>query len=105
MIEISKKLIALGNSMQDLGYSLMPFSFVAYFILRLLECKWNKKYISKLVKSIWYLAVGIGTLGGDVRIEQLVIMMIFFDAFDSFIEYLEEKNNVSKSEPSKMNQH
>lgn len=94
MIEIGQMIENLGYSVQNLGYKVMPLSFLGYFILRLLELRWQKKYVSKLVKGIWYLAVGIGTLDGDVRIEQLVVMMIFFDAFDSFIEYKEEKRRI-----------
>ena len=91
IIEIGQKLQSLGNLIQNLGYKIMPISFIAYFILRLLELRWEKKHISKLVKALWYLAVGIGTSDGDIRVEQLVVMMIFFDAFDSFIEYKIEK--------------
>lgn len=87
MINIGRKLQLLGETLQNLGYKIMPISFIVYFILRLLELKWKKKPVSKLVKALWYLAVGIGTLAGDVRVEQLVIMMIFFDAFDSFMDY------------------
>lgn len=94
MLEISQQLDILGNLIQDLGYKIMPLSFIAYFILRILELRWQKKHISKLVKGLWYLAIGISTLDGDIRVEQLVVMMIFFDAFDSFIEYrLGEKKN------------
>ena len=92
MIDIGRKLQLLGEIMQNLGYKIMPVSFIGYFILRVLDFKW-KKHISKLVKSIWYLAVGIGTLDGDIRVERLVVMMIFFDAFDSFMDYKSEKNN------------
>lgn len=93
-MNIGQKIMSLGDFLQNLGYKIMPVSFVFYFILRLLELKWNQRSYSKLAKGIWYLAVGIGTLDGDIRIEQLVVMMIFFDAFDSFIEYkIETKNN------------
>ena len=81
--------------LENLGYKIMPFSFIAYLIVRLLEYKWGSKKISKLVKSIWYIAVGIGSLGGDIRVEQLVIMMVFFDALDSFLEYKEENKKIS----------
>lgn len=82
---------AIGHIIENIGYSIMPISFIAYFILKILEFKWNKKGYSSLAKSIWYIVVGMGTLDGDIRVEKLVIMMIFFDAFDSFIEYKEEK--------------
>ncbi|WP_460269049.1 hypothetical protein [Clostridium botulinum] len=81
----------IGYIIQNIGYKIMPISFIAYFILKILELKWNKKGYSSLGKSIWYIAVAIGTLDGDIRVEKLVIMMIFFDAFDSFMEYKEEK--------------
>lgn len=86
-MELGQKLQILGDLITNLGYKIIPISFIAYFILVLLELKLKKQRKSKLCKSIWYLAVGIGNLCGDKRIEQLVIMMIFFDAFDSFVEY------------------
>jgi hypothetical protein len=93
LIGIGQKLEVLGCLIQNIGYKLMPLSFIVYFILRLLEIKWGKKHKSKLVKALWYLAVGISTLDGDVRVDQLIVMMIFFDAFDSFIEYKLEKES------------
>ncbi|NFC76740.1 hypothetical protein EXM99_08265 [Clostridium botulinum] len=86
----------IGYIIENIGYNIMPISFIAYFILKILEFKWNKKGYSSLAKSIWYIVVGISTLDGDIRVEKLVIMMIFFDAFDSFIEYKEE-NRKSKN--------
>lgn len=80
----------IGLMLENLGYKIMPLSFIAYFIVRLLEYKWGNKKISKLGKSIWYIAIGIGSLDGDIRVEQLVTMMVFFDALDSFLEYKEE---------------
>ncbi len=67
----------IGYIIQNIGYNIMPISFIAYFILKILEFKWNKKGYSSLAKSIWYIAVGISTLDGDIRVEKLVIMMIF----------------------------
>lgn len=98
MLELSQKLTEIGSSMQYLGYKMMPLSFIAYFILRILELRWKNKHISKLVKGIWYLAVAVGTLDGDIRIEQLVVMMLFFDAFDSFIEYREDKRKITSND-------
>ena len=37
IIEIGQKLENLGSLLQNLGYKVMPISFIAYFILRLLE--------------------------------------------------------------------
>lgn len=75
----------------------MPISFISYFILVLLELKLKKQRKSKLYKSIWYLVVGIGNLCGDKRIEQIAIMMVFFDAFDSFVEYKIEEYEWKKN--------
>lgn len=92
-MNLEVKLIKLGNFMQNLAYKLMPFSFIFYFIVKLMEVKWKIKPISKLVKSLWYLIFGIASLDGDVRAESLATMIVFFDAFDSFIEYKLEVNN------------
>ncbi|WP_243446795.1 hypothetical protein [Clostridium botulinum] len=70
----------------------MPISFILYFILKIIEFKWKKKGYSKLVKSIWYITVGLGSLEGDIRVEKLIVMMMFFDAIDSYIEYKEQKS-------------
>lgn len=89
-----------GQAIQNVGYRIMPLSFIAYFIVKTLEFKWNKKGYSSLAKSIWYIAVALGTLDGDIRVERLIIMMIFFDAFDSFMEYKEEKRKRNSTKES-----
>ena len=42
------------------------------------------------------MAIGIGSVIGDIRINQLVVMMIFFDAFDSFADYFIESKQCGK---------
>ncbi len=95
MSGVEIKIQSLGNTIQDIGYKVMPFSFLTYFITRHLEYRWNSISYSKLAKTIWYIAIGIGTIEGDMRIERLVTMMIFFDAFDSYMEYKEEKRRIN----------
>lgn len=92
MDTIGLKLQNLGAAIENIGYKIMPLSFLTYFILSYLEYRWNTTNYSKLAKAIWYIAVGIGTLEGDIRIESLITMMIFFDAFDSYMEYKRGKN-------------
>lgn len=88
---MSRKLIDIGNSMQNIGYIWVPISFISYFILRILELhRQTSQHKSKLTKAIWYLTLGIGSVARDIRINQLVVMMIFFDSFDSFIDYFIE---------------
>ncbi len=41
----------IGEYLTELGLQILPYSFFAYFIVRLLEYKWNYSY-TKLVKSI-----------------------------------------------------
>jgi len=66
------------------------------FILRFKELQTQERQKSKLAKGIWYLAIGIGSVIGDIRINQLVVMMIFFDAFDSFADYFIESKQCGK---------
>lgn len=42
----------IGYIIQNIGYKLMPISFISYFILKIIEFKWKKKGYSKLVKSL-----------------------------------------------------
>lgn len=77
----------------SIGLWLMPLSFIAFFILRISEYFFKSMHYSKLVKFIWYLAIGTATVSGDTRIEVVVTMMIFLDAFDSLLEFLEEKRD------------
>lgn len=93
---MSRKLIDIGRNMQNIGYFIVPLSFLSYFILRFKELHTQGRQKSKLAKGIWYLAIGIGSVIGDIRINQLVVMMIFFDSFDSFTDYFIESKQCEK---------
>lgn len=91
-----RKLIKISRNMQNIGFTLVPLSFVFYFLLRCSELNKEISHKSKLAKAIWYFVVGIGSIHGDLRIDQLVVMMVFFDSFDSVIDYLVESKRSKK---------
>jgi len=77
-----------GVIIDELGFVIIPYSFAIYFPLRWLEYLWNLGY-TRLVKGIWYLALGIAYLQGSVGINILVIYICFIEAWDLFFEQLE----------------
>ncbi len=52
----------------ELGFKILPYSFALYFQLRCLESIWKQSH-TRLVKGIWYLALGITYLIDKVGIE------------------------------------
>lgn len=78
----------LGETLTELGLKLIPISLAAYFPLRLLEHIW-KHGPSHLVKSIWYLALGVTYLTDKVGIDTLVTYICFIEFWDLLLKQLE----------------
>ncbi|WP_414838894.1 hypothetical protein [Carnobacterium sp. TMP28] len=91
MERIEEILTTVGNNITEISLFITPFSFVSYLFLSYAQYVWKKIHYTKAVKSIWYLAVGIGEVIGGGRFYLLVILMIFMDCVDSFVEFLEER--------------
>ncbi|MCA9765423.1 MAG: hypothetical protein KC455_03280 [Carnobacterium sp.] len=91
MGQIGEVLIKMGNNITEIGLFITPFSFISYLFLSYVQYIWKKIHYTNAVKSIWYLAVGIGEVTGDGRFYLLVVLMIFMDCVDSFVEFLEER--------------
>ncbi|WP_078579609.1 hypothetical protein [Salipaludibacillus agaradhaerens] len=82
---------AVGEQIIDIGFLILPISFITFFLLRTLEHLWRKVIASRLVKCIWYLAYGSLNLTGHVSLELLVVFVIFIEAGDLFFDYLNRK--------------
>ena len=80
----------IGKYLTELGLEILPYSFFAYFIVRWIEYKWRYSY-TKLVKSIWYLALGLTYVAGSIHTDFVVMFICFIEAFDLFINYIEDK--------------
>lgn len=80
-----------GVTLSNIGFIILPLSFISYFGLGVLLFLWNKRYISKPIKALWYILNALLMLSKDINIETVAIMILFFEAFDSIIDYCEEK--------------
>lgn len=89
-------MIEFGVLLENLGWEILPISFGSYFILGLLSYIWNKRYMIKPVKALWYILNAIMVISGDVKVDVVAVMILFFEAFDSVIDYFEEKKNLKK---------
>lgn len=76
-----------GEWFTELGFIIIPYSFAVYFPLRLLEYLWGKRY-SSLIKSLWYLALGMLYIGEHVKVELVVTYICFIEAWDLFLEHV-----------------
>ena len=81
----------IGKYLTELGLEILPYSFFAYFIVRWLEYKWRCSYTTKLVKSIWYLTLGLAYVAGGIHTDLVVMFICFIEAFDLFMNYIEDK--------------
>ena len=59
--------IKFGEMLNDIGWTLIPFSFVGYLLVSILTYKWNLRYKTKPVKAIWYILNAILVIEGDSR--------------------------------------
>ena len=78
----------LGEQIASLGLRIIPRSFAFYFPLRWFEHIWKHGNI-RLVKGIWYLALGVLQLTDEVGIDILVMYICFLGAWDLFFQQKE----------------
>lgn len=92
MIEYILWLQDLGPYIQDMGVDLSPYSCMAYIPVRFIDYKWKISY-SLLIKSIWYLSMGITYVLNITDVAILVTCICFIEATDLFFQYLEKQNS------------
>jgi len=80
-----------GNRLTEIGLMIMPYSFAIYFPYRWLEHLWQKGN-SKLVKAIWYFALGVGYLTNSYEVDYVVMFICFIEAWDLMFQQLEVQN-------------
>ena len=97
MQNIIDKIVILGKHMEYAGWKIMPISFIAYFILGIIGYNWDLRHYSKLVKAVWYLLNAILVISGDVKVNVVAVMILFFEAYDNILDYFEEKKNKKKN--------
>lgn len=78
----------LGTRFIELGFSILPYSFFAFLPYRWLEHIWSLGY-SRLVKGLWYLALGFTYLVGGIGVDVIVMYICFIEACDLFFQQLE----------------
>lgn len=88
----------IGNELQSVGYSLLPMSIAAYFIMGIVLYRWKMRYYLKLIKTIWYLLQLILTISKDASIEMIALTILAFEAFDSLLDYCEGKKEYSNDQ-------
>ena len=81
---------SFGKWLQDVGFAILPYSFIAYFPLRWLEYI-RQKGPSRLIKGIWYFALGTLYWTGDVQVNLVVMYICFIEAWDLAFQQLELK--------------
>lgn len=82
----------LGNYLSTLGLEFLPLSFSMYFPVRWLEHIWKKGY-TRLIKAIWYFALGITYVTNGLEIDQIVTYICFIEAWDLLFQQLEVNND------------
>jgi uncharacterized membrane protein YdjX (TVP38/TMEM64 family) len=68
--------------------AVMPYSFAMYTPVRWLEYFWEQGY-TRLVKAVWYAALGLAYLSGGVDAEMIVMYICFIEASDLLFQQLE----------------
>jgi len=78
----------MADWLTQLGLQVLPYSFAMYFPVRWLEYIWDKGY-TRLVKGLWYLALGLTYVAGTVGAETIVTYICFIEACDLFFQQRE----------------
>lgn len=78
----------MADWLTQLGLQVLPYSFAMYFPVRWLEYIWDKGY-ARLVKSLWYLALGLTYAAGTVGRKTIVTYICFIEACDLFFQQRE----------------
>ncbi len=85
-------LLFAGNIIKYLDFAFIPFSAVAFIIIRILAYIWKKDFSTDLFKSIWYFSMGLMYVENDLRVNIIVTSICFIKGFDLFVRNLEEAN-------------
>ncbi|KKH15832.1 hypothetical protein [Methanosarcina mazei] len=81
---------SLSQWLINLGLRIVPLSGIAFFPLKLFEYSFDSKsHLSRLVKSIWYLSMGLLYLQDIVGVDVVVTTVCFIECFDLFFQFLE----------------
>jgi hypothetical protein len=72
----------------ELGLIIIPYSFAIYFPYRWLEYIWQKGY-NRLIKAIWYFALGLGYLTKNFDVNYVVTFICFIEAWDLMFQQFE----------------
>ncbi len=87
---LSQWLMNLGHTLTNLGLRVVPLSGIVFLPLRFFEYSYDSKSnFSRLVKSIWYLAMGLLYLQNVVGVDTVVTTVCFIECFDLFFQFLE----------------
>lgn len=78
----------IGDYITNIGLIILPYSFAMYLPLRWLEHIWKMGY-SKLVKAIWYLALGLTYFTGGIEVDIIVMYICFIEAIDLCFQQLQ----------------
>ena len=78
----------MADWLTQLGLQVLPYSFAMYFPVRWLEYIWDKGY-TRLVKGLWYLALGLTYVAGTIGAETIVTYICFIEACDLFFQQRE----------------
>ena len=89
-------MIEFGHKITSLGFSILPYSFFVYIVLRPIGYILKLHYF-KIVKAIWYLASGIAMLAGDVIVGTVVMFIAFIEAYDLMFQFFEDKRKAKAS--------
>ncbi|PSL42139.1 hypothetical protein B0H99_101387 [Planomicrobium soli] len=85
-------MVEFGNLLTDIGYVLTPFSFFMYLFIRpILFIMKSNAY--KVVKAIWYFSMGMGLLVGEPKVDRIVMLLAFIEAYDLVFQYYEDKRS------------
>lgn len=87
-----------GKWLQAIGITVMPYSFAMYFPVRWLEYIWQRGY-TRLVKAVWYSALGLSYLTGGLGAGAIVTYVCFIEACDLVFQQLEisrDRKNVKQ---------
>ncbi|WAJ26092.1 hypothetical protein [Lacrimispora xylanolytica] len=80
-------MVNIENAFTNVGWILIPFSFVSYFLLGLIAYKWKVRYKAKLVKAIWYILNIVLSVTHDVTTENIAVMILCFESYEAILEF------------------
>jgi len=64
-----------GRWLTQIGLIIMPYSFAIYFPYRWVEYIWKQDH-NRLIKSVWYFALGLGYLTHNFNVDYVVCLFV-----------------------------